>query len=106
MPAGSFFEGAAHAAEIPGIFLALEPLGQVLGPENPGIVRQPAQGIGACVGVDQLPGRRHSDGKVVEGEVLRILDEMKEVRVAAAELFGAVDPEGVIPNDPATAGEA
>ena len=34
---------------------------QVLRPQDPGVVGQPAVGVGPLVAVDELPGRRHAD---------------------------------------------
>ena len=60
-----------------------EALGQVLRPEDPGVVGQPAGGIRPAVAVDQLPGRGHADGVGVERELLRVLDEVEQVGVAS-----------------------
>ena len=65
-------------------------------------------GFARAVGVDQLPGRGDADRRIVgvERELLRVLDEVEQVRVRAAELALAVHAERVVPDDPASAGEA
>src|SRR4051812_15841183 len=57
----------------------------------------------ARIRIDQLPGRRYANGRRIEDKFLRVLHEMKQVRVASAELVLAVDAEGVIPDHPASA---
>ncbi len=62
--------------------------------------------VGSGVGVDQLPGGRHTDCRTVEREFFCIPHKMKEMRMTAAELLRAVDAKRVIPDDPASADEA
>ena len=78
-----------------------EAVGDVLRAEDPGVVGEPALGVGPRVGVDQLPRRGDADRLVVEGEPLGVLHEVEQVGVAAAELLRAVDPERVVPDHPA-----
>jgi hypothetical protein len=53
-----------------------------------------------------LSRRGDADRLVVEGEALRVLNEVEQVRVAPAELLGAVDAEGVVPDNPVPQGQA
>src|SRR5205823_13988728 len=86
-------------------FIPLETVRQILRAQDPGIVWQTAPRISPGVRVHQLACRRHTDGEAVERETLRILNEVEQMRVTAAEFLGAVDPECVIPDDPAAAGK-
>ena len=55
------------------VFVRLKTPAAVLRPQDPGVVGQPAGGIGARVGVHQLPRRGHADGVAVKRELLRRL---------------------------------
>lgn len=101
----AFLEGAADPAEVPGIFIRLETVGQILWTQDPRIVRQPAVRIGADIGINRLAGRWHADRRAVEREVLRVLHEVEKVGMAAAELLRTVDPKSVVPDHPAAASE-
>src|SRR5689334_12779465 len=100
MPTRALFEGSADPREVPDVFFRREAASRVLRAKNPRVVRQPTAGVGARVGVDELPRRRHADGLAVEGEFLRILNEVEQMCVTAGEFIFAVDPERVIPDDP------
>ena len=63
-------------------------------------------GVRPAVAVDQLPGRGHADRLGVERELLRVLDEVEQVGVRAAELVLAVHAERVVPDDPTAAGQS
>jgi hypothetical protein len=105
MPACPFLKSAANSAEIPSILARLKCLGHILGPQDPGIVRKSALGIGPRIGVYQLPRRRHPNVLAIKRKVFAVFDEMKKMRMAAAKLLGAVDPKRVIPDNPTSAGE-
>ena len=107
VPAGPLLKGPAHAGKIPRVFVRLKPLGQILRAKDPGVVGEPAGGIRPRVGIDQLPRRGDSHRRVggVEGEFLRVLHHLKQVRVRAIELRRAIHSEGVIPDDPTAAGQ-
>ena len=104
--AGALLEGAGDAGEVPDVLVGAEAVDDVLRADEPGIVREPAGRIRAGVAVDELAGRGDADLVVVERAVLRVLDEVEEMRVRAAELIFAVHAEGVVPDDPAPASEA
>src|SRR5262249_22684114 len=54
----------------------------------------------------RLPRRWDLDFLTIEGEPLRVLHEVKQVRVAPIELSGAVDSECVVPDHPTAARES
>src|SRR5580658_2474111 len=88
---------------MPDIFVILEALWRILRAQYPCVIRQATAGGGALVGIDELARRGNEDGVAVEGEIAGILDEMKEMGVAAAEFRFAIHAEGVIPDDPTAA---
>ena len=100
-----FLEGSRHSGEVPGVIRGLEPLRQILGPQDPGVVGKPSHGIGTRVSIHQLPGRRDPDCLGVETEFLGILDEVKQMRMRPAELEFAVHTERVVPDHPTSAVE-
>src|SRR5579859_1141737 len=106
VPARALLERTADPTEVPGVLVRLPPLRQVLRPQDPRIVRQPAARHGPRVGIHHLPRRRDPDRVAVERELLGVLDKVEQMRVAAAELLRAVDAECVVPDHPAAAGEA
>ena len=99
----SLFEGPGHARKIPGGLIRGEALRNILRTQNPRIVRQPAGGMRAAIGIDQLPGRWDADFLLVKGVALTVLDEVEQMRVRPIEFLGAVDAESVVPDDPAAA---
>ena len=56
-----------------------EAVGGVLRPKDPGIIGQPALGIGPAVGVDQFPGRFHAHRRIIgiEGKSFGSLTKWK-----------------------------
>ena len=56
--------------------------------------------VGPRVCIDQLPGRGDADFRVIKRERVLIFHEVEKVGVAAAELFLAIYPECIIPDDP------
>ena len=77
-----------------------EAVRDVLRAEDPGVVRQPALGVGPRVEVDQLPRRGHADRLVVECETFGVLHEVEQVGVTTGELLRAVDPKRIVPDHP------
>ena len=75
---------------------------------EPRIVRKSALRVRSLVVVNEFSRGRDSIVQVVasEGEVFGIFDEVKQVSVGPCEFVRAVDAEGVVPNDPASAGKA
>ena len=66
VPAGAFLECPANAGDVPRVAVRGEAIGDVLGAQDPGVVGEPAFGIGAGVEVHQLPRRRNANCLVVE----------------------------------------
>src|SRR6185312_14272662 len=66
----------------------------------PDVVGELALGVGAGVAIRGLAGAGDADRVGVEGEVLLVLCEIKDVRVAAGELRLGLLAEGVVPDDP------
>ena len=98
-------ERPAHPRKIPHVLLRLKCRRRILWPQNPRVVRQPPRRVRPRIGIHQLPRRRHPDRIRIERERLRILDEMKNVRVAARKLRLAVHAERVVPDHPAPAAQ-
>ena len=105
MPTGAFFECAADSREVPDVFVGGEIFGDVLRTEYPGVIRQAAFGMGAGVGVNELPSRWDADGIDIKREIARIFNEVKKMRVATGEFLFAMNAECVIPDHPAAATE-
>src|SRR5713101_10056725 len=105
MEAHSFFERAGHAREIPSGLIRSKAVGNILRTQNPGVVGEAASGMRPAIGIHKLAGRANADFILVECVVRWVLDKMEQMSVRPVELLGAVDPEGVIPDNPAAAGK-
>ena len=81
-------------------------LGRFLRAQVPHVVRQLALGVGPRVAVGRLPGAGHADRVGVERELLLVLREVQDVRVAAGELVLGLLAERVVPDDPVAQVEA
>ena len=106
VPARAFVERAADAGNAPGIPVGGETVGDVAGTQDPGVVGESALGIGAGVGVNELAGRGDADRVGIEGVRRGVLHEVKQVGVASGELIFAIDAESVVPDHPASQGQA
>src|SRR5689334_12204535 len=82
--------------------------GQVLGPQNPGVVGQPSVGIAPGIAIDEQSGGGNAVLRLggEKRKFLRVFEEMKQVGVRAAELVFAVHAERVVPDDPTADVEA
>ena len=108
MKAGPLLERPRHSREIPRVLPLGEAVAQVLWTQDPRVVGQSPAGISPRVGIHELPGRGNAVLRVVlpKGETFRILDEVEQMGMRAAELMRAIDAERVIPDDPTAAMKA
>ena len=95
---------SANSGNMPGILVKAEFLFEFLRTQDPSIIGQATLRIGPFVIVNQLPRTRNPNGLVVERELFGIFHKMKKMNMGTGKFFSTIHAEGIIPNDPTSAG--
>ena len=98
MPTGPFPEIVVHVGEIPDALFPVEPTGNFTGTQDPRVLRNDPRRIRPKIAINILAGARDPDRVVLEGEILGVFDEIKEMGMAGSEFFTATCPIGVMPS--------